>query len=114
MFIGELKNRIGSKIRLLASRWLGRRPIFLQSAKPIISFTFDDFPTSALKIGGAILKNHRIAGTYYASLGLMDRDSPVGRIFSADDLKNLIAQGDELGCHTFAHCHAWATKPRTF
>jgi peptidoglycan/xylan/chitin deacetylase (PgdA/CDA1 family) len=33
---------------------------------PVISFTFDDFPRSALVKAGAILRERGLAGTYYA------------------------------------------------
>ncbi len=91
-----------------------RRLVELNHGFPVISFTFDDFPRSALLVGGRILGRYGLAGTYYASLGLMERDAPVGRIFSASDLNRLLAHGHELGCHTFAHCNAWETRPRTF
>jgi peptidoglycan/xylan/chitin deacetylase (PgdA/CDA1 family) len=35
-------------------------------------------------------------------------------MFLTDDLQAAIAQGHELGCHTFHHCHAWNTTPRLF
>jgi peptidoglycan/xylan/chitin deacetylase (PgdA/CDA1 family) len=86
----------------------------MENRTPIVSFTFDDFPRSALQVGGEILRAQGFAGTYYASLGLLDRDSPVGRIFSTNDLQSLLAQGHELGCHTFAHSNAWQTEPDAF
>jgi peptidoglycan/xylan/chitin deacetylase (PgdA/CDA1 family) len=93
---------------------LARRNLRMTNRTPIVSFTFDDFPRSALHVGGEILRAKGFAGTYYASLGLMDQDSPTGSIFSAPDLETLIAQGHELGCHTFAHCNAWQTSPDVF
>jgi peptidoglycan/xylan/chitin deacetylase (PgdA/CDA1 family) len=60
------------------------------------------------------LRHHGCAGTYYASFGLMGRDTSTGRIFEAVDLEALVAQGHELGCHTFDHCHSWDTSPREF
>lgn len=97
-----------------ASRWLARRVWWLQPESAIISFTFDDFPRTALLAGGKILKSQGATGTYYVSLGLMDQDSPSGKIFSVTDLQNTVAAGHELGCHTYAHCHAWDTSPRAF
>ena len=82
--------------------------------KPIISFTFDDFPRSALLTGGAILEQFGLRGTYYASFGLMGRTAPTGEIFVPEDLSALVARGHELGCHTFAHCHSWDTKTKEF
>ena len=86
----------------------------LHNKEPVISFSFDDFPVSAATVGGAIMKRHGFAGTYYASLGLMGQDSPSGRIFSSRDLEKLLDDGHELGCHTFAHRHAWETEPDVF
>src|ERR1035438_9711499 len=81
---------------------------------PVVSFTFDDFPQSALRCGGAILKSHGVAGTYYASLGLMGSDSPSGRICISDDLVTALEEGHELGCHTFSHCNSWDTDSVAF
>ena len=86
----------------------------MRNTVPLISFTFDDFPRSALHEGGAILKRFGLAGTYYASFGLMGQESPTGKIFEAGDLAELVAQGHELGCHTFHHCHSWETRPVRF
>jgi hypothetical protein len=86
----------------------------MHNTVPYISFTFDDFPRSALYTGGNILKRYGLRATYYASFGLMGKEAPTGMIFVPDDIKELLAQGHELGCHTFAHCHAWETSPRVF
>jgi peptidoglycan/xylan/chitin deacetylase (PgdA/CDA1 family) len=81
----------------------------------MISFTFDDFPRSALREGGAILRKYGFAGTYYTAFGLMGREtSPVGPLFERGDLARLLADGHEMGCHTFAHCDAWKTAPPDF
>jgi peptidoglycan/xylan/chitin deacetylase (PgdA/CDA1 family) len=108
-----LKKPQGQYQRITASAF-SRRPFTIVPEGPIISFTFDDFPRSALLTGGAILQSYGAAGTYYASLGLMGRQAPTGRIFSPEDLEVLFAQGHELGCHTFSHCHAWDTPPDVF
>lgn len=81
---------------------------------PLISFTFDDFPQSALHVGGAILNRHGLAGTYYVSFGLLGKDAPTGRIAAAEDLAGLVERGHELGCHTYSHCDSWETDTRTF
>jgi peptidoglycan/xylan/chitin deacetylase (PgdA/CDA1 family) len=81
---------------------------------PIISFTFDDFPRSALHAGGSILNRHGLAGTYYASFGLMGREAPTGTMFLPEDLPLLFQQGHEIGCHTFDHCHSWDTSSSVF
>jgi peptidoglycan/xylan/chitin deacetylase (PgdA/CDA1 family) len=79
-----------------------------------ISFTFDDFPRSAFHAGGDILLRFGLRATYYGSLGLMGTDAPTGPIFTIDDVKELLARGDELGCHTFDHCHSLKSSPVLF
>jgi glycosyltransferase involved in cell wall biosynthesis/peptidoglycan/xylan/chitin deacetylase (PgdA/CDA1 family) len=93
---------------------LFRRPFSISSPRPLISFTFDDFPRSALLVGGAILNRLGLAGTYYAAFGLMGEETPSGQIFSLEDLNTLFDQGHELGCHTFSHSNSWETSPREF
>src|SRR5437660_739930 len=90
------------------------RPFAIKTQVPFISFTFDDFPRSALQTGGAILKRFGLAGTYYASLGLMGKQAPTGTMFLPEDLSIVLEQGHELGCHTFDHCHSWDTKTNVF
>jgi peptidoglycan/xylan/chitin deacetylase (PgdA/CDA1 family) len=81
---------------------------------PLISFTFDDFPRSAFLEAGSILARYGALGTYYASLSLMGKQSPLGPMYQAEDLKELAHLGHELGCHTFGHCHSWNTPPEVY
>ena len=112
--LGSPLKRLQGKYRRTLSAALGRRPVKMHNTVPLISFTFDDFPRSALEVGGKILRTHGVAGTYYVSLGLLNRDEPTGRICSSKDLTEVLARGHELGCHTFGHCDAWETEPRSF
>ena len=97
-----------------ASSFVFRRPFLISSQRPLISFSFDDFPRSALFVGGAILNRFGLAGTYYASLGLVGQETASGQIFHLEDLKTLFEQGHELGSHTFSHCDSWETDAQTF
>lgn len=111
--INYLSRVQGRYIRFVAER-LYRRPMEIHNTVPFISFTFDDFPCSALQKGGDILMRFGLRATFYASLGLMGTKAPTGIIFVPDDIKKLLAQEHELGCHTFAHSHSWKTSPRVF
>lgn len=106
----SLTHRLRWRYQRTAAEYFARRPFRLGNTKPIISFTFDDFPSSALHEAGAVLERVEARGTYYASFGLMDQVAPTGRIFNKADLSLLLARGHELGCHTFAHCHAYNTS----
>lgn len=86
----------------------------MKGGNAIISFTFDDFPRSALHTAGRILEENGIAGTYYTSLGLMGTIAPTGEQFIKEDLHQAFESGHELGCHTFAHCHATETPTSIF
>ena len=90
------------------------RPLAIASPRPVISFTFDDFPRSALYTGGGILERFGLKGTFYASFGLMGQTAPTGRIFVREDVSAVVARGHELGCHTFDHCHSWNTQTDRF
>lgn len=96
------------------ARWLCRRPLTVRPTTAIVSFTFDDFPRSALTNGASILEDHGLAGTFYAALGLAGKFTETGRIFELDDLSNLLSRGHELGCHTYDHCPAWETSPKAY
>ena len=97
-----------------AARLFFKRPLAINRQVPLISFTFDDFPRSALLTGGAILNRYGLRGTYYASFGLMGKQAPTGTMFLPEDLKMLFEQGHELGCHTFGHHDSWKTETRVF
>jgi len=97
-----------------SARLVFRKPLAIRTQRPLISFTFDDFPRSAFLTGGAILSRYGLAGTYYTALGLLGTDGPSGPLYRLDDLKAVLANGHELGCHTFSHCHSWDTHKDRF
>lgn len=112
--IGNFQRKCLGYYRRRVARLVARKQVAIRTEQPMISFTFDDFPRSALVAGGGILSRAGLSGTYYASLGLMGTDAPTGRIFTPEDLPGLVEQGHELGCHTFSHSHAWDTEPLQF
>lgn len=101
--------RARQRLTIEATRTLAKRQLVVRPRVPLVSFTFDDFPRSAFLEAGSILSRHGARGTYYASLGLMGKESPMGTMFEAGDLKELLDLGHELGCHTFGHCHSLNT-----
>lgn len=93
---------------------LARRDLVMRNAEPLVSFTFDDFPRSALVKGGAILEAYGANGTFFASFGLMGGVAAAGEMFRPDDVIELLQHNHELGCHTYDHCHAWHTSSQQF
>lgn len=100
------KRRILKEMTARMARRLARQ----RTRQAIISFTFDDFPTSAFTVGGTILSEYGCCGTYYAAMGLMGQTTAVGPIFSRSDLENLLSQGHELACHTHDHLSCLSTS----
>jgi peptidoglycan/xylan/chitin deacetylase (PgdA/CDA1 family) len=96
-------SRAASKWRRFAIEHFARRDFRLSGNVPYVSFTFDDFPQTALTEGGRILGEHGVRGTFFTSFRLLDTDSVSGRIASLQDLRTLVNDGHELGCHTFDH-----------
>ena len=86
----------------------------MNNTRPIISFTFDDVPKSSCVLGRKILKAYGLKATYFISMSLMDKVYTIGAAFSRSDLENLIADGHEIGCHTYDHLDAWKTNPSSF
>lgn len=71
--------------------------------RPVITFTFDDFPKTALN-GADIVEKHGGRAGFYACTTLMNQRSPVmGDMFDAETLAELRARGHEIGAHTHSH-----------
>jgi peptidoglycan/xylan/chitin deacetylase (PgdA/CDA1 family) len=112
MKAASLFARARSRAQREASFHMARRSIRMRNSSPLISFSFDDFPRSALLAGGRILQARGVRGTFYVSFGLMGSVAPTGEIFAETDLLHLGEH--ELGCHTFDHCDSWLTDTAAF
>jgi peptidoglycan/xylan/chitin deacetylase (PgdA/CDA1 family) len=112
--LSNIPVRLLSRYQRAVATRLYRRPVPMHNTEPLISFTFDDFPRSALTVGGEILERHGVRATYYASLGIMGKRDAAGLMFEEKDLAAVIERGHELGCHTYDHLDAWETTPDTF
>ena len=110
----SLSSLLPRPLQRRAARWFSRRLCRIQLDSPVISFTFDDFPRSALTNAGVILSRYGFSGTYYACFGLMGQETSTGEIFRCEDLQELIEQRHELACHTFNHCDSWETTADEF
>lgn len=100
------EGRIGSLVDRLANRviWrLARQRRRLETAVPLVSFTFDDVPDSALRAGATILEKHGARGTFYIAGGLAGRVEPDRTLITPEGCRELVARGHEIGCHTYAH-----------
>lgn len=78
----------------------------LRNATPMVSFTFDDLPKSAVTTGAALLEAHGARGTFYVSGGLVGVGTPEWAAGEASDVLALHRRGHEIGCHTYSHQRA--------
>jgi peptidoglycan/xylan/chitin deacetylase (PgdA/CDA1 family) len=74
-----------------------------KATRPLASISFDDFPKSAWQVGGKILDKYGVKGTYYAVGDFCSKVAEGVQQYDADDIRELVAQGHELGSHTYKH-----------
>ena len=112
--VSDLKRRLSNRWRRFSVDRFARRDFALKSDVPYISFTFDDFPKSAFAEGGKILADHGARGTYFVSFQMVGQPSISGPIASQSDIRALLQDGHELGCHTFQHLDGTKFSADTF
>ncbi|WOS66437.1 polysaccharide deacetylase family protein [Sinorhizobium fredii] len=102
----DVEVKIGALIDRLANRaiWrLARARRKLETDMPLVSFTFDDVPDSALHEGAAALERYDVRGTFYIAGGLAGQVEKDRALITPEGCAELLARGHEIGCHTFAH-----------
>jgi peptidoglycan/xylan/chitin deacetylase (PgdA/CDA1 family) len=109
----NIRSRLGSLRRRVLTGF-HRREVPLHGDGPIVTFTFDDFPRTALTVGAEILERFGARGTYYVAASLVDTDSNSGDRFHREDLVALLDRGHEVASHTFSHVSARRVDFRTF
>jgi peptidoglycan/xylan/chitin deacetylase (PgdA/CDA1 family) len=100
-----LRSQIGEIHRAVVSSFYCRQ-VPLGQRGPIITFTFDDFPRTAFKIGAPILESFGIRGTYYVAMSLINTQNDLGEQFRGEDLCSLVTRQHEIANHTFSHVSA--------
>lgn len=91
------------KLRRQTVRLAHRRPLAVQPGRPMVSFSFDDAPLTAVTTGANLLAARGLCGTFYVSAGLAGADAPMGRCADPADYRRLAEAGHEIACHTFSH-----------
>jgi peptidoglycan/xylan/chitin deacetylase (PgdA/CDA1 family) len=69
----------------------------------LASFTFDDFPRSAVFNGARVLEDHGARGTFYMAGSYCGRVVDGIEQYGVEDLLLLANAGHEIGCHSFTH-----------
>lgn len=102
---------IAAKVKRRLTQWRAAAPLRAVPDRPVISFTFDDFPVSAAQYGAEILETYDARGCFYAATGLAGTDGPSGKLFDERHVFDLSGRGHEIGAHTVSHvdCAAIST-----
>ena len=105
----ELVHKFDRKL----AKVIARAPRVLRTDGPIVSFTFDDIPATALR-GADLLETVGARGTFYISAGLLGAEGMQGRHADRQELLDLCARGHEIGCHTYSHLRAASSSKSGF
>lgn len=89
--------------RLARVRNKNLRESVLQS--PIVSFSYDDFPKSAIEIGATELEKHGFQGSFYPAASFCGAHEDGQDYYTRADIQRLRTHGHEIGCHTFDHAN---------
>jgi peptidoglycan/xylan/chitin deacetylase (PgdA/CDA1 family) len=99
-FYGKLRRRLARMIYTRPARFDGHDAGL---ARPLLTVSFDDAPTSAAHAGAAILEKYGARGTFFISAGLSGSDSHLVVYTTEDEIRALHAAGHEIACHTHSH-----------
>lgn len=110
----EPSRSLPAKISRRVTPFLARRMLKFKLEKPLVSFTFDDCPLSAIENGVKPLADKGWKSTIYIAGGLLGETNHHGEQISAEDVTDLHEQGHEIGDHTFSHIDAQSTPGADF
>ena len=91
-----------------------RRDIRFSLEKPVVSFTFDDCPLSAVTHGLKPMEREGWRGTVYIASSLFGITNHHGLHMNADDVKAASRSGHEIGGHSFSHIDGNLTNLTSF
>ncbi len=104
--IYEPARTLGVRINRRLTPYRARRLTNVKLERPIVSFSFDDCPKSAIDNALPALEAQTWRGTVYLACGLFNITNHLGLHMSAQDAQAIARNGHEIGDHTFSHFDA--------
>ncbi len=105
-FAYEPSRSLPAKLSRRVTPFLGRRMLQFKLERPLISFTFDDCPVSAITNGVEPLAEKGWKSTIYVSGSLLGQTNHHGLQIDAGEIRRLAENGHEIAGHTFSHIDA--------
>jgi peptidoglycan/xylan/chitin deacetylase (PgdA/CDA1 family) len=99
----SLRERLARKLSESLTARIPVAEVEMELPRGVLSVCFDDFPRTAWTVGGDLLKELGVKGTYYVSGSLRGRRFGGVQQFEEDDVAAAYEAGHEIGCHTFDH-----------
>ena len=99
----EPSKSLGKRVSRRLTPFQSRRMVSLKLERPIVSFTFDDCPKSAIDNGVSKLDVLGWKSTIYIASGLLGTTNHHGLQMSEADVIAAHKAGHEIGGHTFSH-----------
>jgi peptidoglycan/xylan/chitin deacetylase (PgdA/CDA1 family) len=91
-----------SKIKRRLTQYRRAAPATVSGDNFVVSFTFDDFPKSALN-GADIIEKYGGHAGFYACTSMVGKTGPYGEMFDRNTLEELQSRQHEIGSHTHSH-----------
>ncbi len=92
------------KVRRELSVLRHKRPVIRAPDRPMLSFSFDDVPLSAVDGAAGVLEAAGARGTFYiCGRYAGGEDDELAPYADWASLRTLSENGHEIGCHTFSH-----------
>ncbi len=91
-----------AKLKRRMTQWRHAAPAVISGDKFHVSFTFDDFPLSAVN-GADIVEKHDGKAAFYACTKMIGETGPYGKMYDIATMLDLENRGHEIGAHTHSH-----------
>lgn len=106
--IYEPNRSLQARIARRVTPFRAQKSLPIKLDRPVVSFTFDDCPRSALKHGVPALDAQGWRSSFYLCCGLFGQTNHFGLHMDTDDAKAVAANGHEVGNHSWHHYDASA------
>lgn len=103
-----------AKVMRRVTPHLNQRNIKFKLDRPLVSFTFDDCPLSAVTHGLKPMEREGWHGSIYIAAALFGITNHHGLHMSAEDVRAVYATGHEIGGHSYSHIDGKLTPLPTF